>query len=343
VTRAEGPGRAFRPNAGIRGRLAPTAHQGQAWIHGAKPDQGIVTSWGSRTRKSRTAVDASDDLECRWVELGRSYRFGHRPARPVAARLRSVSIPLVFLTDAQVAACGRFDGVPSRADLERFFLDDADKELIGDRRGDHNRLGVMLQVMTVRYLGVFLEDPLDVPWPVVQYLAEQLGTADPSCIKRYTERAKTAYEPAWEIRKAYGFRVLEDEQLVADFCWPWSLGSSWRRWMPPARAPWMSRWRGRRREDRPREQIAGALAIHVDDLDLNLDDEHVRLTGKGGRYAPFCWTTRPWWRCCAAASRPAATPTARSFVPRRTTAAGHCATPRSGSSGPSTARWSTSP
>jgi hypothetical protein len=33
-----------------------------------------------------------------------------------------------ILTDAQVAGYGRFDGVPSRADLERFFfLDDADK------------------------------------------------------------------------------------------------------------------------------------------------------------------------------------------------------------------------
>jgi len=32
-----------------------------------------------------------------------------------------VVVPLDFLTDGQVAACGRFDGVPSRADLERFF------------------------------------------------------------------------------------------------------------------------------------------------------------------------------------------------------------------------------
>ena len=30
-------------------------------------------------------------------------------------------VPLDFLTDGQVAAYGRFDGVPSRADLERFF------------------------------------------------------------------------------------------------------------------------------------------------------------------------------------------------------------------------------
>ncbi len=45
-------------------------------------------------------------------------------------------MPLEFLTDARVAGYGRFDGVPSRADLERFFvLDERDRKLIGDRRG----------------------------------------------------------------------------------------------------------------------------------------------------------------------------------------------------------------
>ena len=78
----------------------------------------------------------------------------------------------IFLSDALVAGYGRFDGVPSRADLERFFfLDEVDKELMGDRRGDHNRLGFVLQATTCRYVGRFLEDPLDVPWPVVEYLA----------------------------------------------------------------------------------------------------------------------------------------------------------------------------
>lgn len=72
-----------------------------------------------------------------------------------------------------MAAYGRFDGVPPRPDLERFFLlDDADRDLIGDRRGDHNRLGFMLQASTVRYLGAFVGDPLDVRWPVVEYLAD---------------------------------------------------------------------------------------------------------------------------------------------------------------------------
>jgi len=125
-------------------------------------------------------------------------------------------MPLEFLTDAQVAGYGRFEGVPSRADLERFFvLDEVDKKLINDRRGEHNRLGLMLQATTVRFVGRFLEDPLDVPWPVVEYVAAQLGITDASSVKRYTDRAMTAYEHAWQIRDAYGLQVLEDVEVTA--------------------------------------------------------------------------------------------------------------------------------
>jgi len=52
----------------------------------------------------------------------------------------------------------------------------------------------MLQATTVRYVGRFLEDPSDVPWPVVEYVAEQLGIAEPLCLRVYSERPKTAYE-----------------------------------------------------------------------------------------------------------------------------------------------------
>ena len=114
----------------------------------------------------------------------------------LVGRLRS-AMPMEFLTDAQVAGYGRFVGVPSRSDLERFFvLDSVDRDLLGDRRGDHNRLGLMVQATTVRYIGVFLKDPVDVPWPVVAFVAEQLGIEDPSCVTRYTTREMTAYEHA---------------------------------------------------------------------------------------------------------------------------------------------------
>lgn len=88
-----------------------------------------------------------------------SCRVEGLPGRCWSSTVGSALVAMEFLTDAQVAAYGRFEGVPSRADLERFFfLDDADKSLIGDRRGDHNRLGLMLQATTVRFVGLFLED-----------------------------------------------------------------------------------------------------------------------------------------------------------------------------------------
>jgi TnpA family transposase len=114
-------------------------------------------------------------------------------------------VPVEFLTDEEAAAYGRFSGVPSRVELERvFFLDDVDKELIAKRRGDHNRLGFAMQLTTVRWLGTFLPDPLDVPVEVVAYLAEQLGIADASCVGRYTERRTARFEHVEEIKQALG-------------------------------------------------------------------------------------------------------------------------------------------
>lgn len=99
--------------------------------------------------------------------------------------------------------------------LERFFiLDDADRVLIGKRRRDHNRLGFSLLATAVRYLGVFLVDPLVVPWQVVQYLAAQLDFDDPWCVKRYTERVMIAYENATANRNAYGYQGFGDSVLA---------------------------------------------------------------------------------------------------------------------------------
>ena len=81
---------------------------------------------------------------------------------------------------------GRFVGPPSRAELERyFFLDDRDLALVAKRRGDHNRMGFAVQLGTVRLLGTFLADPTAVPTEVTDYVAEQVGTPDPSCLKGY--------------------------------------------------------------------------------------------------------------------------------------------------------------
>lgn len=123
-----------------------------------------------------------------------------------------------------VGGYGQF-GVLSRVELERFFhLDDEDRRLIALRRRDYNRLGFALQVAAVRHLGMFLTDPLDVPAELLDYLAEQLEIADPSCVKRYTARRETRFEHAREIQQEYGltsFTAVEAElsAWVADQAW----------------------------------------------------------------------------------------------------------------------------
>ena len=62
-----------------------------------------------------------------------------------------------------------------------------------------------MQLTTVRFLGTFLADPLDVPWVVVEYLGRQLDIADPSVVKAYSERPTTQWEHTAEVRQVYGF------------------------------------------------------------------------------------------------------------------------------------------
>jgi hypothetical protein len=115
-------------------------------------------------------------------------------------------MPVEFLSDDE-AAYGRCTGVPSPAELDKvFFLDDEDRKVVGRRRGPHMKLGFALQLVTVRYVGLFPENPLDVPAEVLQFVAGQLDIADPSCVKRYTERDKTRFDHAWEIQRAYRLR-----------------------------------------------------------------------------------------------------------------------------------------
>ena len=116
------------------------------------------------------------------------------------------SVPVEFLTDAQAATYGSYAGPPSVAELDRcFLLDDKARGLIESKRLPHTRLGYAVQLATLLFIGRFLADPTDVPTEVVDYLAEQLDIADPSCVKDYRVRETTRLEHATQIRDAYGF------------------------------------------------------------------------------------------------------------------------------------------
>ncbi|MGW4967094.1 DUF4158 domain-containing protein [Nonomuraea sp. NPDC004186] len=99
-------------------------------------------------------------------------------------------MPVDFLSDSEAAKYGRYAGPPSRAEMEKiFFPRQRGHGPHQGHRGQHIRCGFALQLVTVRYLGCFLADPLEVPNEVLGVVAARLGIEDPSCVKRYTSSA----------------------------------------------------------------------------------------------------------------------------------------------------------
>ncbi|WP_433444686.1 DUF4158 domain-containing protein [Nonomuraea sp. CA-141351] len=54
--------------------------------------------------------------------------------------------------------------------------------------------------------GSFLEDPLDVPGTVLEFVAEQPEVEDPAKVKQYTERRETPFDHLRDIRRPYGWK-----------------------------------------------------------------------------------------------------------------------------------------
>jgi TnpA family transposase len=119
-------------------------------------------------------------------------------------------MPVDFLTAEQQRRYGRYASEPSPAQLDRYFhLDDADREALRTRRGDHNRLGFAVQLGTVRFLGTFLDNPIDVPDVVIAHVARQLAITDLTCLTRYGV-GETHWDHIDAIKAAYGYRDFSD-------------------------------------------------------------------------------------------------------------------------------------
>jgi hypothetical protein len=119
-------------------------------------------------------------------------------------------MPVSFLSEEQDRKYGRYAEEPSPEQMARFFhLDDADRDLIRKRRGDHMRLGLAIQIGNVRFLGTFLEDITGVPPVVVKFLARQLDIADPACLSEYC-KSERRWQHANEIREHYGYHIFSE-------------------------------------------------------------------------------------------------------------------------------------
>ncbi|HYU74349.1 MAG TPA: DUF4158 domain-containing protein [Ktedonobacteraceae bacterium] len=101
-------------------------------------------------------------------------------------------MPVDFLTEEEKQRYGRYVGDLSLEQLAcYFYLSDSDRTIITEHRGDHNHLEFALQLVTLRFLGLFLSDPPTVSIGAVEYVAKQLSLSNVTCLPRYAERALT--------------------------------------------------------------------------------------------------------------------------------------------------------
>ncbi len=67
---------------------------------------------------------------------------------------------------------------------------------------------------TLRFLGVFLADPVNIPIGVISYVATQLRIADPQCLVRYAERVQT--RAAIMLRKFGSILAIRNFRTVVE-------------------------------------------------------------------------------------------------------------------------------
>lgn len=135
-------------------------------------------------------------------------------------------MPVSFLTIAQRESYGRYAVPPTPEELTQFFhISDDDHAFVSRRRGDHNRLGFALQLVTVRYLGTFLENPIDVPELVLNTLAKQLEITNFEGLQIYNT-GDQRWAHAKEIRVKYGYNEITTP-IVGFRIIRWLYGVCW--------------------------------------------------------------------------------------------------------------------
>ena len=88
--------------------------------------------------------------------------------------------------------------------IEHYALGEQDISLIRQRRGDHNRLGIAVQLALLRFPGTALQADETPPKELINFLALQLHVLS-SAWDEYAQRDETRREHLLELQR-YGFR-----------------------------------------------------------------------------------------------------------------------------------------
>lgn len=122
-------------------------------------------------------------------------------------------MPANFPTADQNRHYACFADSPDLDQLGRYFhLAEADRRLVYERRRDHTRLGMAIQVGTVRFLGTFLTEAQwnTVPAEVIRYVAAQLDL-QPGLWSEYLRHRQTVFDHQAIIRQHYGYREFNHQ------------------------------------------------------------------------------------------------------------------------------------
>jgi hypothetical protein len=108
------------------------------------------------------------------------------------------------LTDTEVQELLAFPTSPEEI-AQYYTLSEEDIVFIRQHRGNPQRLGFAVLLCTMRYPGIVPNTGVEVPEPVLKFIASQLEI-DVSAWSQYAKRSPTRREHLLELQKVYGFR-----------------------------------------------------------------------------------------------------------------------------------------
>lgn len=119
-------------------------------------------------------------------------------------------MPVGFLNSSQQALLSSFPGAINYNDLITYFtLTDQDKKVVPSRSSTTNRLGFVIQLCSLRFMGFFIKDMVGVPAVIIEFLKDQLGFSEVPNLNDYGQRPQTRTDHTKTIEKHLGFEAAD--------------------------------------------------------------------------------------------------------------------------------------